>query len=140
MHHQRSLKAQRSLKFGACHLLFNILLAAGAVGVLAYGVYRYEQEWVYAGVGLVLLWVVSTVFFFLRGAFLKCPLCMNPVWGSRKCQKHPKVKPALGVSYRLGIACSVAFKGRYRCPYCGEPFSAQFGVRSSRRSRQQNMV
>ncbi|NWK56633.1 hypothetical protein HW115_13505 [Verrucomicrobiaceae bacterium N1E253] len=102
----------------------NILIAMSAIGVLAYGAYTYDQKLVYCGVGVGALWLISVSLFMVKGGSLKCPLCMNPVWASRKCQKHSRVKPALGVSYRLGIATSVAFRGHYRCPYCGERFSA----------------
>jgi len=85
----------------------------------------FDKQLAYWGVAGVVAWVISVSAFFFRGSSLKCPLCMSPVWGKRMCQKHSKAKRALGVSYRLGIATSVIFKNRYRCPYCGEPFRAQ---------------
>lgn len=134
MHYQRSVKAQRALKIGACHFLFNILLAITALGGVVYGAYTIDQQTVYIGVALSVAWILSVVLFFAKGGGLKCSLCMNPVWGGKKCQKHSKVKPALGLSYRLGTACSIAFKGKYRCPYCGEPFSVQHGTSRRRGS------
>lgn len=83
------------------------------------------EQVVYFGVAGAVVWSLSTLVFFVRFSSLKCSLCMNPVWAGRKCQKHSKAKPALGLSYRLGVALSVIFKGYYRCPYCGEPFSAR---------------
>jgi hypothetical protein len=131
MKHQRSPRAQSLLKVGAYHFLFNCLLGSAVVACFSYMIFRmsimapYDEKLVYLSVGGVAAWIISVGAFFSRGFSLKCPLCMNPVWGKRMCQKHPKAKRALGVSYRLGIATSVVFKNRYRCPYCGEPFSAE---------------
>ena len=105
--------------------MFNIFLATGAIGCFVYGAATYDDQKMFIGGGFAVLWLVSVIVFFLKGASMRCPLCLNPVWVGRKCQKHSKVKPALGMSYRLGIATAVIFKGYYRCPYCGEPFNAR---------------
>lgn len=133
MHHQRSLKAQRALRFGAWHFIFNLLVAVAAMVCVVYGLYLHDQFVVYYGVGLLVFWVVSLIFFFIKGAGQRCSLCMNPIWAGRKCQKHSKVKPALGVSYRLGTAVSIICRGHYRCPYCGEPFHVEHGQVRSRK-------
>lgn len=131
MKRQRSPRAQSLLRVGAYHFLFNCLLGSAVVVCFSYMMFKvstlesFDITWVYWGVTGVVAWVVSVAAFFFRGSSLKCPLCMNPVWAKRMCQKHTKAKRALGVSYRLGIATSVVFRNRYRCPYCGEPFSAQ---------------
>ncbi len=105
--------------------MLNGLLGLVALGAVVYSVIRHDEIGLYVSLGLVAFWLLSVGFFFLKGSALRCSLCMAPLWSNRKCQKHKKVKPALGVSYRLGIAASVVFKGEYRCPYCGEPFSAK---------------
>ena len=130
MKRQRSPRAQSLLRVGAYHFLFNCLLGSAVLACFAYMLFKialmapYDENLVYWGVLGIAVWVISMGAFFARGSSLKCPLCMNPVWGKRMCQKHSKAKRALGLSYRLGIATSVVFKNRYRCPYCGEPFSA----------------
>lgn len=124
MHHQRSARSLRLLRVGAYHFLLNILIGSSAICGVAYGAWMLEERVVYLGVAGAILWALSTCVFFFKGLSLKCPLCMNQVWAGRKCQKHSKAKPALGLSYRLGVAISIVFKGRYRCPYCGELFSA----------------
>ena len=131
MKRQRSPRAQSLLRVGAYHFLFNCLLGSAVVACFAYMFFRmflltsYDEQLVYCGVAGIVAWVISVAAFFFRGSSLKCPLCMSPVWGKRMCQKHTKAKRALGVSYRLGIATSVVFRNRYRCPYCGEPFRAE---------------
>lgn len=125
MHHQRSKHALRLLRRGAYHYMLNGLLGLAALGAVVHSVIHQDEMGLYVGLGLMALWLLSMGVFFLKGAALRCSLCMAPLWSNRKCQKHRKVKPVLGVSYRLGIAASVVFKGAYRCPYCGEPFSAK---------------
>ena len=105
--------------------MFNIVLATGAIGCVVYGLVDENNTLLMIGGGLALLWVLSLLSFFIKGGAVKCSLCMSPLWASRQCQKNSKVKPALGVSYRLGFASSIIAKGHFRCPYCGEPFNAK---------------
>lgn len=135
MHHQRSSYALKLLKMGAVHFMLNLLLGCAALSTIGYYFYQNDQTGVYMGLGMIVVWLLSMLAFAIRGAALKCSLCMSPIWSGRKCQKHSKVKPALGVSYRLGVAMGVLFKGSYRCPYCGEPFSARKARGRERRAR-----
>ncbi len=125
LHHQRSSHTLRLLWVGALHFFINLLLAIAALCTIAYFFYTSNLVGVYVGVGLIGVWIISAFIFMARGSKIRCSLCMNPVLGGSKCQKHKNVKPSLGVSYRLGVASGVVFRGRYRCPYCGEPFSAR---------------
>lgn len=124
MHHQRSAYSLRRIRRVAYHFLLNVVLGIIAISAVVYSVYYQNETWLYASLGGVVFWLISSVFFYIKGAGVRCSLCMTPLWLGRKCQKHKNVKPALGVSYRLGMATAVVFKGHYRCPYCGEPFSA----------------
>lgn len=132
MHYQRSAHSLRRLRMGAYHFLFNMVLGITALSAVAYSAYQYNETWLYASLGAVAVWLVSIVVFFIKGASVRCSLCMTPIWSGKKCQKHKNVKPALGVSYRLGLATSIIFTGKYRCPYCGEPFCAK-KIRSDQR-------
>ena len=134
MHHQRSNHSLRLLKRGAYHLLFNVLLGVTALGGVIYSTYNYYESWLYASLGLVGLWVLSLVVFYIKGSELRCSLCMTQLWSGKKCQKHRNAKALLG-SYRLAVALSVIFKNQYRCPYCGEPFSAKKIRGAQRRGR-----
>ncbi len=125
MHIQRSKRSLRLLRRGAYHFLFNTVLGFAAVGAVAWSAYHYDLKLLYGSLGLVGLWLVSAVVFMVRGSRLRCSMCVMPLWSGSKCQKHKTVKPALGVSYRLGVALAVIFTGKYRCPYCGEIFSAR---------------
>ncbi len=125
MHHQRSAHSLRRIRIGAYHFLFNVVLGITSLGAVAYSAYYHNETWLYASLGGVAVWLISLVAFYIKGATIRCSLCMTPIWSSRKCQKHKNVKPALGISYRLGVATAVIFTGKYRCPYCGEPFSAK---------------
>lgn len=125
MHRHRSARTLRSLKASAWHFLLNMLLGLLGIGLLGYGYFSHDHFWVVMGACTLGIWMLSIGLFFIQRGSLRCPLCMVPVWAGKKCQRHRKVKPALGVSYRLGVACAVIFLGHYRCPYCGEPFSAR---------------
>lgn len=125
MHRHHSVHTLKSLHRAAYHFLANIVLALAGVGMLGYGVYLHDHFWAVLGACTLGLWLLSTGLFFIQRSSLRCPLCLVPVWAGKKCQKHRKAKPALGISYRLGVAVAVIFRGHYRCPYCGEPFSSR---------------
>ena len=125
MHLHRSAHNLRTLKVGAWHYLLNVLMGTAAVGIMGYSLYDGDRFYMVVGSLVLAFCILSSALFFLRRLSLRCPLCSVPLWSGQKCQKHRKVKPALGVSYRLGVASAVIFKGSYRCPYCGEPFSAR---------------
>ena len=125
MHRHRSRSTLRRFKLLAWHFLFNIFFVAVWVGVLLYGALQDQRHLLIAGVSMMGGWVFSVIVFFVRRSSVRCPLCMAPTWGSQKCVRNTKAKRALGLSYRLGVAISMITKGHYRCPYCGEPFSAR---------------
>lgn len=125
MHHQRSSHSLRLLRRGAYHFLFNVVLGISAVCAIGYSVYHNNEIWLYMSLGLLAFWLISLFTFFIKASNLRCSLCMSPLWLSRKCQRPKNVKPALGISYRLGLALAVVFKGNYSCHYCGESFSAK---------------
>ena len=51
----------------------------------------------------------------------RCQLCQSPLLKSLKCSKSIKASRLFG-SYRLKVATSTIFTGKFRCPYCGEQF------------------
>ena len=51
-----------------------------------------------------------------------CQLCQTLVLREFKCSKSPNAHPLFG-SYRLKVAASIIFTGKFRCPYCGETFN-----------------
>lgn len=67
---------------------------------------------------LAALPVTGFVYLFF-GSRARCPLCMNPALVLRACQKHRNASTLAG-SYRLRVASSAFFAGRFVCPYCGE--------------------
>lgn len=56
----------------------------------------------------------------LIGERTRCPLCLTPVLGNKRCAKHRSAKTILG-SYRLRVALAIFFTESFRCPYCNEP-------------------
>lgn len=69
------------------------------------------------GVTLV-LWLS----FWIVAARCRCQLCQANPMRSLRCSRNREAKRFLW-SYRLRVALSVTFLGRFRCPYCGESFS-----------------
>jgi len=49
----------------------------------------------------------------------RCPLCIARPLFPNSCSLHRRAPVWLG-SYRLPVAASVVFRGRFRCPFCGE--------------------
>lgn len=90
------------------------------LAMLGYGFFGEDDRWILnggiaGGVGVLCLLLVS-----LMGARLRCPLCTMPVFHNRRCSRHRNAKALFG-SHRLKVAITILLKGRFRCPYCGEP-------------------
>ena len=51
-----------------------------------------------------------------------CQLCQTYVLRAITCSKNPRARPLFG-SYRLKVAVTIVFKGKFCCPYCGEEFN-----------------
>lgn len=115
----------RSLRYAACHFLFNILLFCAGIGLLAAGLITSVVDWQWIGASILLAWALSCAVFFLYSLTWHCPLCMGKLWVNTGCRRHRNASSTLGISYRLHIALSVLFKKQYRCTYCGEPFSTR---------------
>lgn len=125
MHRQHSSHTLRSLHLGAIHFVLNALLIVAAISLLTAGIIIGDNNWLWIGTSVLAVWIISAFVFFLCSLSWHCPLCMGKVWVRTGCRRHRNLRPALGISYRLGIALCVLFKSRYRCPYCGEPFSTR---------------
>lgn len=125
MHRHRSSKVLRTLNVSAWQLMLTVVLTVSGICLLGYGILLDLEFWQIVGAGVLGAGVLSLIIFFARSSGMRCPLCMVPLWGNQKCQRNSKAKPALGISYRLGVASSIVFRGHYRCPYCGEPFNAR---------------
>jgi hypothetical protein len=70
-----------------------------------------------AGMGLL---VVLTVLYFMMGSNLRCAVCTNPVYMSKRCTKNREAKRLLGMSHPMQVAWDALLRGYYRCMYCGE--------------------
>lgn len=60
-----------------------------------------------------------TIVQWLIAGHARCPLCIGHPLARKACVIHRDTRRLLG-SYRLRVAMAVIFKGRFRCPYCGE--------------------
>jgi len=123
MHRQKSPESLRALRLGAFHFFLNGLLMLAGLGYTLAGVIIQQKDWIFGGLSILALWTVSVLFFFIINSTWKCPLCLGKLWVNTGCRRHRKAVQSLGISYRLGVAISIAIGKSYRCPYCGEPFS-----------------
>ena len=70
-----------------------------------------------AGIGLL---IVLTLLYFMMGSNLRCAVCTNPVYMSKRCTKNREAKRLLGISHPMQVAWDALLGGYYRCMYCGE--------------------
>lgn len=125
MHRQKSKRTLKSLRLGAVHFLFNIVLALSAIGITTAGLIIGSKPLMWTGTAAIILFLFSGIVFFLSSQSWHCPLCMGKLWAKSGCRKHRNARRAFGTSYRLRIALRVIACESYRCPYCGEPFSTR---------------
>ena len=125
MRHYASKQALRSLRGRAYHFLINIFLGAVIILLISYSVLTHSIIYAHIGLGTFTLFILLSVLFTIKSQSQTCPLCKTAFWSNLKCARNHKVKPTLGLSYRLGVAVSIVTQGRYRCPFCGESFNAK---------------
>lgn len=124
MHKHRSDRALFELKLKSLHFIFNISAFLTASALLAYAAIDHHQIALYSGLGIGIVWILSSLLFVIGAHKLQCPLCMIPLFAHKQCSKNKAAKRVMG-SYRLGVSFSILGKGHYRCIYCGEPFDAK---------------
>ncbi len=132
MHRLPSETVLRRFRIASVVVILMWLSVPAALGLLVYGVFRSEHEWlVYAG-GAVGFGLACTVLNFLMSSRLKCPLCMMPPLQNRSCSKHRTALRLFG-SHKLHVARSILFRDMFRCPYCGEPTAMEVRARGGRK-------
>ena len=92
---------------------------ATAAVLLVYSIGTNERK--PAMVAMILMGSAVPVTFLQWGtaAHARCPLCIGNPLSHRGCSKNARALKLFG-SYRLTVAISVIFTGKFRCPYCGE--------------------
>ncbi|MEM8953207.1 MAG: hypothetical protein AAGD22_03560 [Verrucomicrobiota bacterium] len=111
-----------SVKIQVCSFLSLLRLPLGLLTLflLAIGLLFSNSFFVRFGlVGIGFLVVVSVAYFFMA-ASLRCIVCTNPVFLSKRCTKNRAARRFLGVSYPMEVARQAIWSGYYRCMYCGE--------------------
>jgi hypothetical protein len=69
------------------------------------------------GIGLLLL---VTLIYLMMAVGLRCIVCTNPVFLSKRCTKNKLARRFLGVSLPMEVAKDALLSGFFRCMYCGE--------------------
>ena len=120
MHHMPSRKAVIRMRIAAALICMLYVMTPVAVIIFLVGFYQNDNRRILAGLALAIATVLVLMAQWICAAQTYCPLCMTPVLMRKGCAKHRKARRFLG-SYRLRVALSVLFTGRFRCTYCGEP-------------------
>lgn len=122
MHHFHSRRTSLKLRIGGLLLIIKLLCGAAVLPLFAMGLLLGRRDLLVTTLGLLLAGAVVSVFHFALSRDVCCPLCKGSLLRSQGCAYHSKARRFLG-SRRLGVALPALFRGRFRCPYCGEQCS-----------------
>lgn len=118
-HYLYNKKIVTRFRLAALLLLLNRLLIPASLGLLVYSLLLEARDLAHLSLGLVALSVFIAISQSITASRVRCPLCIGFPLSISSCVKNASARKFLG-SYRLRVACTVIFKGNFRCPYCGE--------------------
>jgi cytochrome bd-type quinol oxidase subunit 1 len=119
MHRLPSPFAVRRFRIASTFLVLKWSLMATAAVLLVYSMTTNTRESAMLAMILMGSAVPVTLLQWVTAARARCPLCLGNPLSHRSCSKNAKAHKLFG-SYRLFVAVSVIFTGKFRCPYCGE--------------------
>jgi hypothetical protein len=134
MHSLPNQSSIRRFRFAAVLLLLRWLLFYSSLGMLAYSIAIERRDLACVAMGLFGIALFIWVSHWVISRRARCPLCFVPSFSHQLYARSNKAKHFLG-SYSLFVAICVIFKGRFRCPYCGEPTALEVRQRNARFSR-----
>ncbi len=120
MHRLRSPGLLRGFRIASLLVFLKFVLLAVAIGIVIAAVIENDWRRVVLGFGVAASTVLLSLIRALFLAYIRCPLCMTPVFSPFGSVKHSKARKLLG-SYRLRVALSILFRNWFTCPYCNEP-------------------
>ena len=106
-------------RLAALLLLGKWLLIAAFGGLLAYAMWVVNLNLARLAIALLGLAMLIALAQWYIASRARCPLCIGFPLAHNACVTHRDTRRLFG-SYRLSVAMSVVFLGRFRCPYCGE--------------------
>ncbi len=133
MHRLSSYLILRRFRIVSFFLLLMFLTIPVSIGVLGYGVFSKNIDLMRLAGMIFGLGICLKMLIYIMSARVKCPLCLGATFRNLGCTRHKSAVKLLG-SYQADVAVSVLFKGKFRCPYCGERTMMQ--VRDRRRPPQ----
>jgi hypothetical protein len=101
-------------------LLTCVIASIAAVGLFIWTLVAMDSLLLQISIAVLVFAVLSGVTHLVTAFRVRCPLCHGKPLVSQKCTRHRNARTSLG-SYRLAVVKGVLLRGRYRCPYCGEP-------------------
>ncbi|MEM7147046.1 MAG: hypothetical protein AAF591_18140 [Verrucomicrobiota bacterium] len=111
-----------SVKIQVCSFLSLLRIPLGLWAVFSLGIgFLFSNPFFvrFGLVGIGMLVLVLVVYFFI-GAGIRCIVCTNPVFMSKRCTKNREARRFMGISYPMEVAKDALLSGYYRCMYCGE--------------------
>ncbi len=120
---QRSrLYHPNALRIQVCSFLSLLRLPLGVMTILLLGVGMLLDRPFFLKFGLVIagLFLLVTLLYLLLSMHLRCIVCTNPVFLSKRCTKNREARRFMGLSYPLEVAKDALLSGYFRCMYCGE--------------------
>ena len=119
MHRPRSARTARSIKLGAWLLYLFCLSAVATIAVITCALVLNDRQLFVLALALLAWDLVLLVTCRLVASGARCPLCMGPIFLSRRCQRNQHARKIFG-SYRLRVAGNIILTNTFKCPYCGE--------------------
>jgi hypothetical protein len=134
MHSLPNQSVVRRFRLAAVLLLLKWIFLTAALAVFGYSMILDKREMMLIGIISMAVGVFVSLAHWTVAGRARCPLCFVPSFSHQQCAKSRKALHFLG-SYRLIVSLAVLFKGRYRCPYCGEPTAIAVNQRYRNRRR-----
>lgn len=120
MHRLRSPGLLRGFRIASLLVTLKFVLLAVAAGILVDAVMQTDWRRAMLGFGVAASTALISLCRALTLAYVRCPLCMTPVFSPFVHNHHSKARKLLG-SYRLRVALSILFRNWFTCPHCNEP-------------------
>lgn len=102
-------------------LLANVALLGG-LGVIGYGLFIDEKQWVIYGVAGAFAGLLNRLFFMLASKATPCPLCRSNHLANSHSSKHKDAYKLFPFSFGGSAVMTAFFRRCVRCMHCGVSF------------------
>jgi hypothetical protein len=123
--HRKGVDYPHAFKFHVAALIvmiFKLLLIAMIIGlplVIYPAMFQNQRQPLFYFLPAVALWLIFGFLYLAVALRVKCRVCTNPFFLSKRCHKHVKAHRLLGLGYSFCLALHGFLFGWMRCMYCG---------------------